>query len=52
MIARWIALVLVIAGAALCMSCATNNNDVSSIPWDRPQSWEGAGALGAAMPGH
>jgi hypothetical protein len=22
----------------------------SSIPWNRPASWEGAGALGGAMP--
>jgi hypothetical protein len=54
MIVRWIALVLLMAGAVLCMSCATtgnNNNDVSSIPWNRPQSWEGAGALGGFRPG-
>lgn len=47
-------MVLLIAGAALCMSCATtgnNNNNVSSIPWDRPQNWEGAGALGGFRPG-
>ncbi len=55
MIVRWIALVLLITGAVLCFSCATtsnNNNDVSSIPWNRPQSWEGAGALGGFRPGN
>jgi hypothetical protein len=36
---------------ALVSGCATTNNDVSSIPWDRPQSWEGSGALGAFAPG-
>jgi hypothetical protein len=34
-------------GLALVSGCATTNDDnVSSIPWDRPQQWEGAGALG------
>ena len=34
-------------GVALVSGCATTNNDnVSSIPWDRPQQWEGSGALG------
>ncbi|SDU07554.1 hypothetical protein SAMN05444156_1816 [Verrucomicrobium sp. GAS474] len=28
-----------------------NGNKVSSIPWNRPQSWEGGGMLGGAM-GH
>jgi len=31
----------------LTSGCATTNDDnVSSIPWDRPQQWEGSGALG------
>ena len=34
-------------GLVLVSGCATTNDDnVSSIPWDRPQQWEGAGALG------
>lgn len=38
------------AGLALVSGCATSNDDnVSSIPWDRPQQWEGAGALGGMM---
>jgi len=37
---------------ALVGGCATtNDNNVSSIPWNRPQSWEGTGALGAFAPG-
>ena len=37
-----------VTGLALLGGCATTNDDnVSSIPWDRPQSWEGTGALGA-----
>jgi len=28
-----------------------NGNKVSSIPWNRPQSWESGGMLGSAM-GH
>jgi hypothetical protein len=45
-----------VTGLALVGGCATTNDDnVSSIPWDRPQSWEGTGALGAfgaPGPGH
>ncbi|MGO9245833.1 MAG: hypothetical protein ACLPT4_09765 [Verrucomicrobiia bacterium] len=34
-------------GLVLTSGCATTNDDnVSSIPWDRPQQWEGSGALG------
>ncbi len=34
-------------GLTLVGGCATTNDDnVSSIPWDRPQQWEGSGALG------
>ena len=37
-----------VTGLALVGGCATTNDDnVSSIPWNRPQSWEGTGALGA-----
>ena len=37
-----------VAGLALVGGCATTNDDnVTSIPWNRPQSWEGSGALGA-----
>jgi len=41
-------MVVTVTGLALAGGCATPNDDnVSSIPWDRPQSWEGSGALGA-----
>ena len=37
--------------AALANGCATTNqDDVSSIPWNRPQQWEGGGALGGFRP--
>ena len=40
-------IVLMATCTVLIGGCATTNNDnVSSIPWDRPQSWEGSGALG------
>ena len=37
-----------VTGLMLAGGCATTNDDnnVSSIPWNRPQSWEGSGALG------
>ena len=38
---------------ALMLGCATtndSNSNVSSIPWNRPQSWEGTGGLGAFNP--
>jgi hypothetical protein len=44
---RWIFLLALLAGAALATGCAsTNENDVSTIPWNRPEKWEGMGALG------
>ena len=47
----WIVLAVVAAAGG---GCATpNDNNVSSIPWNRPQSWEGTGALGGMpMPGN
>jgi len=41
-------LLLLLLGAALAAGCATTNeNDVSTIPWNRPESWEGMGSLGS-----
>jgi outer membrane biogenesis lipoprotein LolB len=42
--------------AALLMGCATEGSQSTahaegSLPWNRPASWEGAGALGSAMQG-
>jgi hypothetical protein len=47
--ARWLLLFLL---AVLAGGCSTTRNpdDVSTIPWNRPQGWEGAGALGGFRP--
>jgi hypothetical protein len=43
-------LVVLVVGA-LSTGCATSKDDnVSSIPWNRPQQWEGTGALGGFRP--
>ena len=49
---RWFWLLMVSAVTGLGLGCATSTNDdkVSTIPWNRPQSWEGTGALGAMRP--
>ena len=40
-------MLLLLLGVTLGAGCATTNeNDVSTIPWNRPESWEGMGALG------
>ncbi len=42
---------LAVTAAALAAGCATTKEDeVSTIPWNRPQSWEGTGALGGFRP--
>jgi uncharacterized lipoprotein YmbA len=45
---RWIFLAAVLALAGC--SSTRNPDDVSTIPWNRPQSWEGTGALGGFRP--
>jgi hypothetical protein len=42
-------LLLLLLGAALGAGCytTTNENDISTIPWNRPESWEGKGSLGS-----
>jgi hypothetical protein len=48
---------LLIAAALLALGGCAMDSEVSpahaegSLPWNRPQSWEGAGAMGAAMQG-
>jgi len=44
--------------AAFIAGCTTDDSNSSSaaraegsLPWNRPASWEGAGALGSAMQG-
>jgi hypothetical protein len=45
-----IGLVLVVAGLAGCAPKTKEEPDVSTIPWNRPQGWEGQGALGGFRP--
>jgi hypothetical protein len=48
---------LVSLSAFSLMSCATKEKDVtkadrekvSTVPWNKPQSWEGKGALGGMV---
>ena len=42
---------LVATVLTLASGCATpKENDVSSIPWNRPQQWEGSGGMGGFHP--
>ena len=49
-------LALAVAGSGLMSGCASTttqqqqDNNVSSIPWNRPQDWEGGGAMGGFRP--
>jgi hypothetical protein len=43
------AVALLIAGCAEDIS-ASDPNRVSTLPWSRPERWEGQGALGGMMP--
>ncbi|MDX2079743.1 MAG: hypothetical protein SFU53_03080 [Terrimicrobiaceae bacterium] len=51
---------LLFAAALLTLlaGCATDNSDPaarhepgSTLPWNRPESWEGSGMMGSMMPG-
>jgi len=46
---------LLVLLAATLTGCATDSSTSAhaegSLPWNRPASWEGAGALGSAMQG-
>lgn len=53
---RRISLFLIAAAALSMVGCALDSeispaHAEGSLPWNRPQSWEGAGAMGAAMQG-
>lgn len=38
---------LLVLLSSVFIGCASpDENQVSTIPWNRPQSWEGGGALG------
>jgi len=46
-----------IAAAAIVTGCAssspedsTSSEEISQLPWSRPQSWEGQGMLGGMVP--
>jgi len=43
---------LLAGGVVLTSGCASTSKDedVSTIPWNRPQSWEGQGQLGGFKP--
>ena len=51
---RLLALLLLSSGAALLQGCAgtesENPDRVSTIPWNRPEKWEGQGPLGGFSP--
>jgi hypothetical protein len=48
---------LILSGFLLSLGgCASNSqpedpNRVTTIPWNRPERWEGQGPLGSMMPG-
>ena len=48
-----LSLILIAAGIAGCASTDKPNQEdrVSSIPWAKPESWEGQGAFGSMMQG-
>ncbi|MDB6155073.1 MAG: hypothetical protein JWL90_3526 [Chthoniobacteraceae bacterium] len=52
--ARFLALLFFAGAIAALSGCASTEpedpNRVSSIPWNRPQKWEGQGALGGMAP--
>jgi hypothetical protein len=46
----WPFFLLLVTVAMLSSGCATSHDDnVSTIPWNRPQPWEGTGALGSIV---
>jgi hypothetical protein len=46
----WLFFLLLVASVTLASGCATSrDDDVSTIPWNRPQPWEGGGALGSIV---
>lgn len=47
--------ILLLASTAILAGCVSTTeqdpNRVSSLPWNRPQKWEGQGPLGGFTPG-
>jgi len=52
---RILGILLAVAAAIFMASCTSDQpedpNHVSTIPWNRPEKWEGQGAMGGMMPG-
>lgn len=52
---RLLACLALLALSILLPACASQQEDdpnrVSTIPWNRPEKWEGQGPLGSMMPG-
>jgi hypothetical protein len=52
---RLLASLALVAFAFVISSCAQHENEdpnrVSTIPWNRPEKWEGQGPLGSMNPG-
>lgn len=52
---RNFAALLLLAATVALGGCASQKQDdpdqVSTIPWNRPESWEGQGPMGGMMPG-
>ena len=52
---RILGLFLVTAAMIFLSACqsdkADDPNNVSTIPWNRPATWEGSGGMGGMMPG-
>ena len=48
---RWLCVLMAVGSVILSAGCATTKDeDVSTMPWNRPQNWEGQGALGGMRP--
>jgi hypothetical protein len=52
---RILGLLLAAAAVLFLSSCESDKpedpNRVSTIPWNRPEKWEGQGPMGGMMPG-
>lgn len=46
----WVVLLMLAVASSVAGGCATSPDETSSIPWNRPQKWEGQGALGGFSP--
>jgi hypothetical protein len=51
---RFLTCLALLALPVFLTSCADHEEDpnrVSTIPWNRPEKWEGQGPMGSMMPG-